>query len=415
MRSNIVKVPPAAWEAEVVAVAATDRWPVLALLTVLACSEGGLRIAPPELDEGTSTTSESDATEPGSLDEGEDAFDEGEGEDAFDEGELDEGELDEGEDGEEYPVLVEPGGVWRYMTGDNVDADWIAPEFDDGSWSSGPAPLGHGMPVTTEVPSEDGQPTAWFRVGFELVDPSVIPGLDLRLRRDDGAIAYLNGTVVLRSNMPSGSITPVTKAATEAQDADEHHYIRAFPDISLLRVGGNVLAVEIHDRKTDPKDRVIDAQLKSVDPDQPPTELEFRVRTVTYDGKYGPRNVGAIWIEHEDGTFVRTLEVWGDVRREHLVVWRTASDEDDTDAMTASTLESHGTHVAIWDLLDLDGQPVDAGGYRVRVEFTEANSNDNAAAGPNIEVAFELGGPPDRVEVAGGDTEAFTDLLLWAP
>lgn len=379
---------------------AISRCLALALLTVLGCSEGGLRIEEPVFDDGESATSESSI-----------ATDEGEGE-------LDESEglLDEGEAGDDDSVLVAPGGLWRYMTGMSIPADWMAPEFDDRAWSSGVGPLGHGLSVTTQVANASGQPTAWFRIGFELADPSTIAGLDLRLRRDDGAIAYLNGVEVLRTNMPTSAVGPTTLAAGEARQLDEYRYLRAFPDVALLRVGANVLAVEVHDRETAPEDRVIDALLQSIDPDVPPSELEFRVRTISYDGEYGPRQVGAIWIEREDGSFVRTLEVWGDVRREHLIAWRTASDENDVDAVTASTASVHGTHVATWDLLDLAGQPVAPGGYRVRVEFTEDDSNEGAPAGPQLGVAFELGGAPDRIDVASsGDANAFTDLLLWGP
>lgn len=405
--------------------AAIDRWMTIPLLSVLACNEGGLWVYEPVVDDGGSTlggTAESGESEGNELDESEGPFDEGLDDGPFDEGSLDEGSLDDGDTGEgdpsnEDPVFVAPDGAWRYATGESVAAGWTMPEFDDLAWTAGAAPLGHGMTVSTEVPSQSGEPTAWFRAAFELVDPSWIPGLDLRLRRDDGAVVYLNGVEVLRSNMPGGAIGPTTRAQTEAQGADEHRYIRAFPDITLLRVGANVLAVEIHDLDNAPEDRVIDALLQAVDPDVPPTELEFRVRTITDDGsKYGPRNVGAIWIETQDGTFVRTLEVWGDVRREHLIAWRTASDENDVDAVTSSTLKTHTTHVATWDLTGLDGQPVAPGGYRVRVEFTEANSNGNAADGPQIDVAFELDGVPDRLDApTGGDAGAFTDLLLWAP
>jgi hypothetical protein len=398
------------------------------LVAVLGCSEGGLWIYDPALDSGGPThasTAESGESEAEAFGESDDPFEAGGSsldDGPFDEGSLDEGALDEGESGDGEPgeanaVFVAPDGDWHYATGASVDAGWTMPEFDDLGWPSGAAPLGHGMAVSTEVPSTNGQPTAWFRAAFELVDPSVIAGLDLRLRRDDGAIAYLNGVEILRSNMPSNGVEPTTRAVTEARGPDENRYMRAFPDITLLRVGANVLAVEIHDRELNPEDRVIDALLQSVDPDVPPTELEIRVRTITDNGsKYGPRNVGAIWIERQDGSFLRTLEVWGDTRREHLVAWRTASDENDMDAVTSSTLKTHATHVATWDLTDLDGQPVAPGGYRIRVEFTEENSNGNAADGPQITVDFELDQVPDRVSVpTSGDASAFTDLLLWAP
>nr|WP_255216321.1 DUF2271 domain-containing protein [Pseudenhygromyxa sp. WMMC2535] len=155
--------------------------------------------------------------------------------------------------------------------------------------------------------------------------------------------------------------------------------------------------------------------LRGVDPEAPPDELSFRVRTLGYDGKYGPKHVGAIWIEDAQG-FVRTLEVWGDTRREHLVAWRLASDNNDVDAVTGSTRSSHGTHLATWDLRDAAGTLVEPGAYRLRVEYTEANSNKNAAAGPQIAVDFELGAGPTILSAAtSGDTSDFAEILLYAP
>ena len=55
--------------------------------------------------------------------------------------------------------------------------------------------------------------TTWFRREFQ-ADPGALEALQLRLLRDDGAIAYLNGTEVLRVNMPEGPVTPETLAAS---------------------------------------------------------------------------------------------------------------------------------------------------------------------------------------------------------
>lgn len=386
--------------AEVV-VAAIRPLAIVGLLAgASACNAGGLLVGEPRLDE-TDTVDSS---------EGLDA-DASEG--LVDEGLVDEGLVDEGAEGGEV-ILVAPGDPWRFMTGSSIDPQWASPGFDDAAWSVGAAPLGHGLSVVTTIAAN--HPTAWFRTSFELGDPSSILGLDLRLRRDDGAIAYLNGVEILRTNMGGGPIGPTSLAASESHGLDAYRYQRGFAPVELLQVGTNVLAVEIHDEVSQPEDRVIDALLQVVDPALVPTELEFRVRTIGYDGKYGPRNVGAIWIERADGTFVRTLEVWGDVRREHLIAWRTSSSENDVDAITSSTSAKPTTRFVSWDLSDLAGQPVPPGDYRIRVEYTEDDSNEGAAAGPTIAVDFELGGATDRIETpTAGNASAFADLLLWGP
>ena len=45
--------------------------------------------------------------------------------------------------------------------------------------------------------------TIYFRQGFAVPNPEDCTNLLIRLLRDDGAVVYLNGREVFRSNMPS--------------------------------------------------------------------------------------------------------------------------------------------------------------------------------------------------------------------
>ena len=56
--------------------------------------------------------------------------------------------------------------------------------------------------------------TTYFRRTFTVSDPASIAALTLHLVRDDGAVVYLNGTEIARSNMPTGTITSATRALT---------------------------------------------------------------------------------------------------------------------------------------------------------------------------------------------------------
>ena len=63
-------------------------------------------------------------------------------------------------------------------------------------------------------PSGDRHITTYFRHGFSVDDPESIEGLTLALQRDDGAVVYLNGAEILRSNLPAGPIQASTLALT---------------------------------------------------------------------------------------------------------------------------------------------------------------------------------------------------------
>jgi hypothetical protein len=112
-------------------------------------------------------------------------------------------------------TLVAAGSVWRYLDdGSNQGTAWRARGFDDRSWRTGAAPLGYGDPVTTVVGfgsrANRKHVTTYFRRTFAASGGST--RLVLRLRRDDGAVVYLNGVEVARSNMPSGTVAYRTLA-----------------------------------------------------------------------------------------------------------------------------------------------------------------------------------------------------------
>src|SRR4030095_5323755 len=94
---------------------------------------------------------------------------------------------------------MDPGPIWR-TTG-----------FDDSAWPSGPAKLGFGDPDMVTVLNPFPRPTerlitAYFRRRFTLGPGGGFTNLILSLLRDDGAVVYLNGTEVFRSNLPNGPI-----------------------------------------------------------------------------------------------------------------------------------------------------------------------------------------------------------------
>ncbi|MFP6718673.1 MAG: hypothetical protein VCF25_00155, partial [Candidatus Poribacteria bacterium] len=68
--------------------------------------------------------------------------------------------------------------------------------------------------------------------------------LQLLLSRDDGAVVYLNGKEILRSNMPvKGEITYRTLAV---RTHDERQFLEFEVPLELLRLGQNVIAAEVH-------------------------------------------------------------------------------------------------------------------------------------------------------------------------
>ncbi len=148
-------------------------------------------------------------------------------------------------------TLVPTGCPWKYLAGPtDAPPDWKSLTFNDSAWTNGPAQLGYGEgDEATVIPYGGNANAKWityyFRRAFPVNDPSAITNLALRLKRDDGAIVYLNGVEVLRDNMPGGPVTWATEA-TQAVPDDGQTFNGFTLDPAVLAVGTNILAVEIH-------------------------------------------------------------------------------------------------------------------------------------------------------------------------
>lgn len=137
----------------------------------------------------------------------------------------------------------------------------------------------------------------------------------------------------------------------------------------------------------------------------------FEVTTVSFDGKYAPKNVGAIWVEDAQNNFVKTLKVWANKREKHLIKWRAASGGNTVDAVTSATIRKHGTHSATWDCTDFNGNLVADGNYKIYIEFTETNSaSDGKPPGKWTAVQFTKG-PTDQT-VLPQDEQYFKNIKL---
>lgn len=167
--------------------------------------------------------------------------------------------------------LVAAGSTWKFLdNGSDAGTAWRAPSFDDSSWASGAAELGYGdgdeQTVVGFGPSSSSKYiTTWFRHHFNVAGAASVERLDLLLRRDDGAVVYLNGTEVMRSNLPTGTIGYLQVASTAVSGASESAWFSATVDPALLVDGDNVVAVEIHQNAGNSSDISFDLQLRASD------------------------------------------------------------------------------------------------------------------------------------------------------
>jgi hypothetical protein len=163
--------------------------------------------------------------------------------------------------------LVPLGSVWKYFDqGMDLGTAWRNPDVDDSGWKQGPAELGYGdgdeATVVSFGPDANNKyRTTCFRRSFSVDDPRAYSGMTVRLIRDDGAVVYLNGGEVFRSNMPGGVINYSTFANNATDDGKTFFSNPVAP--GLLVPGRNVLAVEIHQDKVDSSDISFNLELSA--------------------------------------------------------------------------------------------------------------------------------------------------------
>ena len=167
-------------------------------------------------------------------------------------------------------TLIAPGSEWSYNdSGTNLQTSWRDAGYNDANWPLGNAQLGYGDGDESKViaygSATNKRITYYFRKKFSVANPSALSALSARYVRDDGAVIYLNGVEVIRSNMPAGTITYTTLAPTAIANADESAWIEAPIDPSLLVSGLNVVAVEIHQQSVTSSDVSFNFELRATE------------------------------------------------------------------------------------------------------------------------------------------------------
>jgi len=166
------------------------------------------------------------------------------------------------------PASIEGGGLdWQTLLSSEAEVRvlvpvdgslglaWTGPDFDDSGWRSGVNGVGFEMStgyeaeIRTDIGADAFQKNAsvYMRFRFEVKDPSAFGALALRMKFEDGFVAFLNGERMAAVNAPEPAALAWNSAATVSR-ADNRAVVFEridTPDaIRLLRPGTNVLALQ---------------------------------------------------------------------------------------------------------------------------------------------------------------------------
>jgi hypothetical protein len=142
--------------------------------------------------------------------------------------------------------------------------------------------------------------------------------------------------------------------------------------------------------------------------------LTVTATTSSTGGNYAPKNIVAIWIEDNQGHFVKTLLAYAQNRKTHLNTWEASttaagSPFNTVDAVTGATRTSHATRSCTWNGTDVNGTLVADGTYRIRMELTDKNNTGNFST-----FTFTKGLTPENQTPA--NVPSFASIIIdWAP
>ena len=169
-------------------------------------------------------------------------------------------------------VVVPAGSHWRWLHPiDGTDpavgesdfhTTFCAPAFEDSSWKSGSDSDGDGGGfgygddwfdgMDIGEPADRAQRfSAYFRHRFTTDKP--IAKMELRCRRDDGIIIYIDGVEVGRDNMRAGDESYRLSARSTVGDSSELAVFRV-PLQAGLPAGEHVLAISLHNANSSSSD-----------------------------------------------------------------------------------------------------------------------------------------------------------------
>ncbi|HOZ22915.1 MAG TPA: T9SS type A sorting domain-containing protein [bacterium] len=126
---------------------------------------------------------------------------------------------------------------------------WHHPDYPDAGWQSGAAPLGYGD--TSNRTTTARVRTLYLRKSFTLTES--VKAMGLLLKGRDGLIAYLNGVEIARLNMQEGPLSYADFALSAPAKPYANVIVLDQAGLGALRIGENILALEVHSaERTDP-------------------------------------------------------------------------------------------------------------------------------------------------------------------
>ncbi len=173
--------------------------------------------------------------------------------------------------------LVNPTSQTTYLVplDDRVSQNWTQPDFDAAAsgFAQGTASLGFETRPSNrtnfvgqfQTALPEGAHAIYARMEFELPNAAAIANLSMRLKYDNGFVAYLNGAPVAQENAPENPGWFSTAADSSRSDEEALQFVdwNLTDHVDALVNGKNVLAIHAMNHPADNSDMLLVAELSA--------------------------------------------------------------------------------------------------------------------------------------------------------
>ncbi len=145
-------------------------------------------------------------------------------------------------------TIIKDQDYWHFYDNGYLDDDWVKlKNFSD--WKKGKSPLGYGDKKNNTIldfgnNKEKKHITKYFKKKIFLDKEYV--AYEIKIKRDDGAVVYINGKEILKDNMPNVTINSTTLAVNTIKKEAERIFNQHFFVGNILKKGENIISVSIH-------------------------------------------------------------------------------------------------------------------------------------------------------------------------
>lgn len=161
-------------------------------------------------------------------------------------------------------TIIKSTDEWEYYDKGYLDNDWFL-KTNLYKWKKGITPIGYGdKTIVTEISfgdnEEDKHLLKYFKKEINITKKDFL-GFEFKIQRDDGAVVYVNGKELFRSNMQSFDIHNKSTAKGTVEKVEEDLFFTYVFENSIFNEGKNTIAVSIHQAYPESSDCIFSLEI----------------------------------------------------------------------------------------------------------------------------------------------------------